>query len=104
MNKIIFLLFAVVLLVGGFAWYKTTLIPEAPKQQTKPFESKLMKFKITLPQELSVEEKNAVVTIKNTNDTITISRIGSNFPNIDSHLANVSVKNKLKLKDKCRYF
>ena len=94
MNKIIFLLFAVVLLVGGFAWYKTTLIPEAPKQQTKPFESKLMKFKITLPQELTIEEKFGRVTISSGSGKIYIDRNGTNFDSLKSYITDLSVKNK----------
>lgn len=95
MNKIILLLSAAVLLIGGFAWYKTTPQPtKQVQQQTKIFESKLMKFKISIPQELTVEEKFGQVTISSLGGKIFINRNGTNFDNLKDYLKDLGIKNK----------
>lgn len=71
-----------------------------PKASQRLFSSKSLDFSVELPKGFEVEEKFTTVVLKSSDGEILISRAGSNFDNIDDYLADLTVRNKLRFREK----
>jgi len=68
--------------------------------QKKTYSSKFMKFSIEVPQNFTVNERFATVTITSPEGKIIIDRNGTNYSDLDSYLDNLSELNKLEIRNK----
>ena len=105
-GKILIILFVVAILILGIAFYKSKSINPVPTpqptntaEQTKTFQSKNLKFNIDLPSKFEIQEKFTSLLLKSDNGEIVVSRVATNFDNLDSYIKDLSQKNKIEIMD-----
>lgn len=95
------ILFVAISVLVLFFIYTNFYSPSSPMsnntQQTKQFESKDLKFSISLPTFFIIEEKLNSIFLKANNGDITISRIATNFGGIEDYLIDFDSKRKIRV-------
>lgn len=110
-NILIILAIIAALTTGAIIYFKSnsfstpqpTSTPRAATSsdgQIKTFQSKNLKFTINIPAYLQIEEKFTTVILKSNNTQIVLSRIATNFENLEDYLNDLSIKNKLVIEDR----
>jgi len=61
------------------------------------YHSSILKFSILVPAEYTIEDQQITVTLHNKKGDIIVSRVGTNFKNIESFLDDLQIKNKLEI-------
>jgi len=69
-------------------------------EQTRIYKSKDLKFSVSIPSRFQVEEKFTTVFMKNVSGEILLSRVATNFENLNNYLDDLSKKNKILITDK----
>lgn len=105
LGKITLLILFLVVALGVFNLYQnnrahndaeleSVIIEKPVSEKQENYSSKNLKFKIHIPEGMSVDEKFTNVLLTSPLGEIRISRIGTNFDSIDSYMQNLEVKNK----------
>ena len=109
-NIAVILICVVALLLALVVLFKKNTTPsieqppvEVTKQLSKTFESKVMKFKITVSPEITVQENLGQVVISSSSGKLYVDRNGTNFSNLKDYINDLSIKNKANLQD-LRYY
>ena len=85
---------AIFMALGSGNLYKNTSSNQQSSNQT--YKSKAMKFSIEVPLKFEIDEKFTEVHLtNNAKEGITISRVGTNFSNIDGYMNDLAIKNKI---------
>lgn len=102
----------VLVLLGVFLYYQTLrsyrkAVTETPKSPTgvigKRYYSELLNISIEVPYTYSLEEKYTDIILTRNNTQINISRVGTNFENINDYLDDLSIKNSYSYEEKQEY-
>lgn len=100
-ERIIIVLAVALMLLLGFVLYsqKNTSMPQqaTPVNQTKLYQSKNLKFSISLPINFTIKEMPGRITIENQDGTIYIDRNSTNFGNLKDYLQDLDSKNKVQI-------
>ncbi len=68
--------------------------------QAKTYASKTLKFTIDVPSQFQINERLTEVHLAdNAKEEVIISRVGTNFSNIDDYMNDLSIKNKINRED-----
>lgn len=68
-------------------------------EQTKAFQSKNMRFSINVPLDFATQEKFTTLILTKNDNEIKISRVATNFDNLEDYLVDLSNKNKFTVLD-----
>lgn len=85
-------------IIGGllFLWTSRQIAPTT--QTEKTFESKFLQFSITVPEKFTVKEELTYVDLLVSQDEkINVSRIGTNFFNLESYLKDFDSKRNARV-------
>jgi predicted Zn-dependent protease len=83
--------------------YTMNQIATPTPQETKRYTSRSLNVAFDVPEGYTVEEKFATITIKNKDNTdseINLFRMGTNYDNLESFLADLVEKNRSKITNK----
>lgn len=102
-NVLILIIIVAILAIGAVIYYKSNSSqPESTKsaEQAKTIQSKNLKFSVEIPSDFEKQEKFTTVILNNNGNEIKISRVATNFENLENYLADLSNKNKFNLSNK----
>lgn len=101
LRSIIFITVLALILLFIYVNFRSQSSPASNgAQQTKRFESKDLKFSISLPTDFLIEEKFNSIFLKSNDGEITVGRIGTNFDNLNDYLDNLSSLNNFTIENK----
>lgn len=107
-GNILIILTIIVVFLAGLAFYNQSKPKSNPTQptstntlaETKTFQSKNLKFSITVPSIFQVEEKFTTVLISKGDNQIMINRNGTNFDKIEDYIKDLGIKNHFVILNK----
>ena len=97
---IIIIIFVTILFLGLV--FKTSFnnsYVNTPNQSVREYSSKFLKFKIFVPSDYKIEDKEISVTLIREKKEINIVRNGTNFSNLEDYLVNFDSKRNINISD-----